>query len=250
MHRLPCLLDTAPDAPFPGPERALVEPDGLLAVGGDLSPTRFLNAYRSGIFPWFSDGEPILWWSPSQRAVFRTDGVLLSGKLRRRLRNSGWTLRADTAFMQVVAGCAAPRKEQGGTWITADMQRAYAQLHQLGIAHSIEVFAGERLVGGLFGLAFGHVFCGDSMYSAESGASSLALTGLAWRLHAWGWPLIDAQVPNAHTRHLGVEIWSRATYLAALANLREHPDQPGLWRERFGEWNATEVLPSPGLPSA
>jgi len=175
---------------------------------------------------------------------------LLSGKLRRRLRNSGWTLRADTAFMQVVAGCAAPRKEQGGTWITADMQRAYAQLHQLGIAHSIEVFAGERLVGGLFGLAFGHVFCGDSMYSAESGASSLALTGLAWRLHAWGWPLIDAQVPNAHTRHLGVEIWSRATYLAALANLREHPDQPGLWRERFGEWNATDVLPSPSRPSA
>ena len=248
MPRLPALLDTAPDAPFPSPERALIEPDGLLAVGGDLSPARFLNAYRSGIFPWYSDGEPILWWSPAQRAVFRTDGVVLSSKLRRRLRNSGWTLRADTAFAQVVTGCAAPRNGQAGTWITADMQRAYAQLHQLGIAHSIEVFAGERLVGGLFGLAFGHVFCGDSMYSAESGASSLALAGLAWRLRAWGWPLIDAQVPNAHTRQLGVETWPRATYLAALADLRERSSQTGHWREHFGAWAAADVLQTADHP--
>ena len=244
MHRLPCLLEAAADAPFPSPERALAEPDGLLAVGGDLSPTRFLNAYRSGIFPWFSDGEPILWWSPSQRAVFRTNGVMLTRKLRRRLRNSSWTLRADTAFAQVVEACAAPRDGQAGTWITADMQRAYAQLHQLGIAHSIEVFAGERLVGGLFGLACGHMFCGDSMFSTESGGSSMALAGLAWRLRAWGWPLIDAQVPNAHTQQLGVETWPRAAYLAALADLRERPEPAGHWRERFGVWPAAELFPS------
>ena len=236
-------LDADPNAPFPPVELALAEPDGLLAFGGDLSPGRFLNAYRNGIFPWFSEGEPILWWSPSQRAVFRTDGVRLPSRLRRRLRHSGWTVRADTAFVQVVAGCAAPRAgQQGGTWITAGMQAAYLALHRLGHAHSIEVFdAGGRLVGGLFGLSFGQVFCGDSMYSAESGASSLALAALARRLHDWGWPLLDAQVPNPHTRRLGVETWPRADYLAALATLRDLPAMPGSWRERFGEWPASAL---------
>src|SRR5690606_27857872 len=203
-------LDETPDAPFPHVEQALAEPDGLLAYGGDLSPARFLAAYRNGIFPWFSEGEPILWWSPSRRAVFRTDGVRLPSRLRRRLRNSGWTMRADTAFAQVVAGCAAPRKGQSGTWITAGMTEAYATLHRLGHAHSIEVFDCDgRLVGGLLGLSFGHAFCGDSMFSTESGASSLALAALAMRLRDWGWPIIDAQVPNAHTRSLGVETWAR-----------------------------------------
>lgn len=241
--RLPVPWLTAdPEVPFPPPERALAEPDGLLAAGGDLSPARFLNAYRSGIFPWFSEDEPILWWSPSRRAVFRTDGVHLSTRLRRRLRNSGWSVRADTAFAAVVDGCAAPRDGQSGTWITAGMRAAYLQLHRLGHAHSIEVFdAGGRLVGGLFGLAFGHVFCGDSMYSAESGASSLALAILAQQLHGWGWPLIDAQVPNAHTRRLGVDAWPRADYLAALAQLRDLPLAPGDWRERFGTWPAAAL---------
>lgn len=240
LHR----LDATPDAPFPPPERALADPDGLLAVGGDLSPSRFLNAYRSGIFPWFSEGEPILWWCPSQRAVFRSDGVHLSSRLRRRLRNSGWAVRADSAFAQVVAGCAAPRAGQGGgTWITDDMQAAYLALHRLGHAHSIEVFdAEDHLVGGLFGLSFGHMFCGDSMYSVEPGASSLALAALARRLRDWGWPLIDAQVPNAHTRRLGVESWPRGRYLAALAGLRDLPPPPGHWRLRFGEWPASALV--------
>ena len=137
---------------------------------------------------------------------------------------------------QVVAGCAAPRRGQsGGTWITAEMQQAYATLHRLGIAHSIEVVAGERLVGGWFGLSFGHMFCGDSMYSGESGASSLALAALARRLCDWGWPLIDAQVPNAHTRGLGVETWRRDEYLHALAGLRDLPAGAGSWTPRFGE---------------
>lgn len=236
-------LDPDPNAPFPPVERALAEPDGLLAFGGDLSPMRFLNAYRGGIFPWFSEGEPILWWSPSRRAVFRTDGVRLPSRLRRRLRNSGWTVRADSVFAQVVAGCAAPREGQtGGTWITPGMQAAYLALHQLGHAHSIEVFdAEDRLIGGLFGLSFGHMFCGDSMYSTESGASSLALAALARRLRDWGWPLLDAQVPNPHTRRLGVEIWPRAGYLAALEELRDLPAAPGNWRERFGKWPASAL---------
>lgn len=236
-------LDADPNAPFPPVELALAEPDGLLAFGGDLSPTRFLNAYRSGIFPWFSADQPILWWSPSKRAVFRTDGVHLPSRLRRRLRNSGWSVRADSAFAQVVAGCAAPREGQsGGTWISADMQAAYLALHRLGHAHSIEVFDAEnRLIGGLFGLSFGHMFCGDSMYSAESGASSLALVALARRLRDWGWPLLDAQVPNPHTRRLGVEIWPRADYLAALEELRELPAAHGDWRERFGKWPASAL---------
>ena len=235
-------LGADPASPFPAPASALREPDGLLAYGGDLSPTRFLNAYRRGIFPWFTEGDPILWWSPSRRAVFRTDGVHLTSRLRRRLRNSGWTVRADTAFADVVAGCAAPRAGQsGGTWITADMQAAYLALHRLGHAHSIEVFDGGRLVGGLFGLSFGHMVCGDSMFSAESGASSLALAALARRMQAWGWPLLDAQVPNAHTRRLGVDTWPRQAYLDALASLRDRPAEPGSWRDRFGEVAAVDA---------
>ena len=235
-------LGADPASPFPAPASALREPDGLLAYGGDLSPTRFLNAYRRGIFPWFTEGDPILWWSPSRRAVFRTDGVHLASRLRRQLRNSGWTVRADTAFADVVAGCAAPRAGQsGGTWITADMQAAYLALHRLGHAHSIEVFDGGRLVGGLFGLSFGHMVCGDSMFSAESGASSLALAALAQRMQAWGWPLLDAQVPNAHTRRLGVDTWPRQAYLDALASLRARPAEPGSWRDRFGEVAAADA---------
>lgn len=217
--RLP-QLSADPEARFPSPEFALAEPDGLLAFGGDLSPQRLLNAYRSGIFPWYSDGEPILWWSPSQRAVFRTDAIHLPTRLRRSVRGSNWIVRMDTAFEEVISACAsAPRAGQDGTWITPAMQRAYLALHRLGHAHSIEVVDGGRLVGGLYGLAIGRMFCGESMYSAESGASTVALAALARHLHAHGWPLIDAQVPNAHTVRLGVETWSRRDYLQALAAL-------------------------------
>ena len=236
-------LDADPAAPFPPVERALAEPDGLLAFGGDLSPVRLLNAYANGIFPWFSDGEPILWWSPSRRAVFRTDGVNLPSRLRRKLRGSGWCVRADTAFARVVAGCAAPRNGEPGTWITPDMADAYVALHRLGHAHSIEVFDGEALVGGLYGVAVGRMFCGESMFSAAPGASSLALAALAQRLHGWGWPLIDAQVPNAHTRSLGVETWSRTDYLRALAAVRDAPEPPASWAGRFGEIPAATVVP-------
>lgn len=242
-------LDDDPGSPFPSVEHALVEPDGLLAFGGDLSPQRLLNAYRNGIFPWFSEEEPPLWWSPSQRAVFRTNGIRLSSRHRRSLRNSPLVVRADTRFRDVIEACAhLPRPGQGGgTWITAGMIEAYVDLHRLGHAHSIEVFDGDALVGGLYGLAVGSMFCGESMFSARSGASSVALAALARRLHAWGWALIDAQVPNDHTRRLGVETWSRTSYLQALDRSRHDPGWVGGWTQRFGELPASS-LANPSLP--
>lgn len=242
IMRLPELC-ADPQAPFPTPDQALAEPDGLLAFGGDLSPERLLNAYRSGIFPWYSEGEPILWWSPSQRAVFRTDAINVPTRLRRSLRASNWVVRMDTAFARVIAACAtAPRAGDAGTWITPAMQSAYIALHRLGHAHSVEVFDGTRLVGGLYGLAVGRMFCGESMYSAESGASTVALLALAQHLHGRGWPLIDAQVPNAHTRRLGVETWERSDYLQAIARLRDCDEPPGSWATGFAEYAVSALV--------
>ena len=236
-------LDDAADAPFPPVAQALAEPDGLLAFGGDLSSTRLLNAYRHGIFPWFSEDEPPLWWSPSRRAVFRTDGIHLSSRRRRELRKSALVVRADTCFRTVIEACAhLPRPGQdGGTWITGAMVEAYVELHRLGHAHSIEVFDGDVLVGGLYGLAIGRMFCGESMYSAQAGASTIALAALAHRLHAWGWPLIDAQVPNEHTQRLGVETWPRDAYLQALEALTDSDGLPGNWTPDFGEIPAASL---------
>jgi leucyl/phenylalanyl-tRNA---protein transferase len=236
VTRLPIpFLGPEPDAPFPPVTRALREPDGLLAAGGDLHPTRLLAAYRQGIFPWYSDGQPILWWSPDPRNVFRTDGVRLSSKFRRQLRRSDWTLRADTCFDAVLQVCAdAARPGQDGTWITDDMRDAYGQLHRLGHAHSVEVFEGEALVGGIYGVAIGEMFFGESMFSAVSGGSKVALAGLAALLHGWGWPLIDAQVENEHTRLMGSELMSRAGFLALVAAQVARPGSVGSWSDRAG----------------
>ncbi|MBS0218564.1 MAG: leucyl/phenylalanyl-tRNA--protein transferase [Proteobacteria bacterium] len=232
------VLPPDPDAPFPPAERALREPDGLLCAGGDLSPARLLNAYRHGIFPWFNPGEPILWWSPDPRMVFRTDGVVLSSKFRRGLRQSTWTLRADTAFAQVMRACAtSPRPGQLGTWIGADMIDAYVELHRLGHAHSVEVFDGERLIGGIYGVAIGRMFYGESMFSRESGGSKVALAALARLLHGRGWPLIDAQVESPHLRTLGAELVPRPVFAQRIAAL---VGQPGV----VGPWTAD----LPGLP--
>lgn len=232
LPRLP--LD--PHAPFPPVAAALRDPDGLLAVGGDLSPTRLLNAYRHGIFPWFSEGEPILWWSPDPRIVFRTDGVHLSRRFQRHLRGSGWIARADTAFLDVMTACAAmPRPGQDGTWITADMRLAYAELHRLGHAHSVEVFDdGGRLVGGIYGVAIGRMFFGESMVSLVSGGSKAALAALASRLHEWNWPLIDAQVENPHLLRMGGETLPRPAFMARIEALTAMPGRIGTWREAFG----------------
>lgn len=235
-------LDPDPAAPFPPPSSARREPDGLLAAGGDLSPTRLLNAYQQGIFPWYSQGQPILWWSPDPRTVFRTDAVHLSTRIRRSLRACDWTIRADNAFDQVIDACARiPRHGQGGTWITADMRAAYCALHQLGHAHSVEVFDGDLLVGGIYGIAIGRMFFGESMFSARSGGSKVALAALALRLHAWGWPLIDAQVDNPHLASLGAEAWPRDSYLARIRVLCAEPEQPAPWVDRFGVLNASAL---------
>lgn len=239
--RLPLLPDD-PLAPFPDAALALRDPDGLLAMGGDLSPERLLNAYRHGIFPWFSDGQPILWWCPDPRTVFRTDHVRLSSRLLRQLRHSHWTVHADTAFDRVIEACAEiPRDGQGGTWITADMRAAYCRLHRLGHAHSVEVFDGEQLAGGIYGVAVGRMFFGESMFSAQTGGSKVALAALAHRLHVWGWPLLDAQVENAHLRSLGAELWSRPRFMEAMATLVAEPGPAGSWTGRFGEVAAREL---------
>jgi leucyl/phenylalanyl-tRNA--protein transferase len=230
------LLGQDPSSPFPLAEAALRDPDGLLAIGGDLSTERLLNAYAGGIFPWFSEGQPPLWWSPDPRMVFRSDGVRLASRFRRQLRGSAWHLRADTAFDEVVAACASsPRPGQDGTWITEGMQQAYGRLHRLGHAHSVEVFDGPTLVGGIYGVAIGRMFFGESMFSARSGGSKIALTGLAAFLRTHGWPLIDAQVENPHLLSLGAEHWPRDKFLAQVRSLVKAPGWVGDWREAFGE---------------
>ena len=243
MSRLPItLLSADPDAPFPAASRALREPDGLLAAGGDLHPRRLLNAYRQGIFPWYSEGQPILWWSPDPRCVFATDAIRLSSKFRRRLRRSAWRVRSDTAFDAVMRACAeAPRPGQDGTWITEAMLAAYGELHRLGHAHSVEVFDGERLVGGLYGVAIGRMFFGESMFSAESGASMVALAALAFRLRAWGWPWIDAQVENDYTLSLGAQRLARERFLRLVSEQTELPEPAERWAGRFGELAAAEL---------
>ncbi len=247
MSRRPALLAADPDSPFPQADAALRQPDGLLAVGGDLSPQRLLNAYRHGIFPWYSEGQPILWWTPDPRMVFATENVRLSSRFRRQLRRSTWQVRADTSFASVVAACAStPRPGQDGTWITEDMQAAYRELHRLGHAHSVEVFdvghSGENLlVGGIYGVAIGRMFFGESMYSGESGGSKTALAALALRLREWEWPLIDAQVENPHLISLGAESWPRSRFLAKVDLLAGIPEAPGSWTQRFGTIQAAAL---------
>ena len=205
--------------PFPDPRSALTAPNGLLAFGGDLSPARLLAAYRHGIFPWFSAGEPILWWSPDPRCVLRTETLRIHRSLRRQLRGRHWRVSVDHAFEPVIHACAAPRGGDSGSWIVPAMIDAYVQLHRLGHAHSVEVWDDARLVGGIYGVAVGRLFCGESMFSAESGGSKVALIALARLLHGWDFPLIDAQVSNPHLLGLGALELPRAAFLAQVREL-------------------------------
>lgn len=231
-----------PGIPFPPADHALEDPNGLLAIGGDLSPGRLLDAYRHGIFPWYSAGQPILWWSPDPRMVFHTDRVRLSSRFQRALRHSTWRVRADTRFDDVVDACARiPRPGQRGTWITPAMRRAYGELHRLGHAHSVEVLDGERLVGGIYGVAIGAMVFGESMFSAESGGSKVALAALARALHAWGYPLIDAQVENDHLPTLGAQSLPRQAFLDRVQALVQAPESPGAWTDRFGTLPAADL---------
>jgi leucyl/phenylalanyl-tRNA--protein transferase len=230
MIRLP-LLDSARPEHFPDPRKALNEPNGLLAFGGDLSSRRLLAAYAQGIFPWFNEDEPLLWWSPDPRCVFHTQALKPNRSLRRRLAQVSWRITVDHAFRDVVEACAAPRPSQSGTWIVPAMIDAYTHLYELGHAHSVEVWEGERLVGGIYGIAVGRLFCGESMFSAESGGSRVALMALARLLQRWDFPLIDAQVTNAHLLQLGAVEYPRAQFLRMVAQITHLPGQPGRWAE-------------------
>ncbi|MBN8739572.1 MAG: leucyl/phenylalanyl-tRNA--protein transferase [Lysobacterales bacterium 69-70] len=236
MIRIP-ILHPGSDEAFPAVETALREPNGLLAAGGDLGPARLLQAYAQGIFPWFSPGEPILWWSPDPRMVFATDAMHVPRRLARWLRGCDWRIEADRDFAGVMRACAAPRDGHAGTWITRSMLAAYLRLHELGHAHSIEVYANDALVGGIYGVAVGRMFYGESMFSRESGGSKVALLALARRLRDWGWPLLDAQVSSAHLQTLGACEWPRARFCARIAELVREPGKAGSWCGEFDALN-------------
>jgi len=216
---------------FPPPEQALTEPNGLLAIGGELTPELLLTAYAQGIFPWFNDERgPILWWSPDPRAVIEPDGLKISRSLRRRLTRGELHVTLDRAFGEVVAGCAAPRDIGGGTWITSSIQRAYGELHQLGFAHSAETWLGEQLVGGLYGVSIGRMFFGESMFSRVTDASKVAIARLARQLSNWGFELIDCQIMNPHLHSLGALEMPRREFLARLRNNPTVTTRRGIWQ--------------------
>ena len=214
--------------PFPDPNGAPA--DGLVAVGGDLAPERLMDAYAHGIFPWFNnDREPVLWWSPDPRAVVEPNALHVSRRLARRLRRREFAVTLDTAFEDVVAGCAAPRREPSGTWITPRMQAAYGRLHDLGFAHSVDVWRDGELVGGLYGISIGRMFFGESMFSVATDASKVALATLAQALERWRFTLIDCQIMNDHLRSLGVVGMSRRRFLRLVAANNAHPTRRGRW---------------------
>ncbi|MHB1354299.1 MAG: leucyl/phenylalanyl-tRNA--protein transferase [Thiobacillus sp.] len=214
---------------FPPVETALIEPNGLLAIGGDLSQERLLDAYRHGIFPWFNPREPIQWWSPDPRMVLPPAEVHVTRSLAKRLRNAGFELRVDSAFIEVMRACGAPREGAWGTWISAPMIAAYGRLFEAGYAHSIETWRDGRLVGGLYGVAIGRMFYGESMFSREPDASKVALVRLARQLERWGFGLIDCQMETPHLARMGARTIPRAHFTARLAELVNLSHLPGPW---------------------
>lgn len=242
MIRIPALRHDSPDV-FPDVSCALAEPDGLLASGGGLSPERLLAAYRRGIFPWYSEGQPVLWWSPALRTVFDTGAMHVPRRLARWLRTCEWTIGADAAFEDTVRACAAPRRHQRGTWITRDMLAAYVRLHALGHAHSVEVRDETgRMVGGIYGVAVGRMFCGESMFSQATNGSKVALLALARVLAGWEWPLLDAQIASEHLFTLGAREMRRSAYCAEVARLSVLPAAAGDWSEKWPSMRAAELV--------
>jgi leucyl/phenylalanyl-tRNA--protein transferase len=229
---------------FPPPDHA---EDGLLAIGGDLSPERLLLAYRSGIFPWYEEDLPILWHSPDPRCVLVAERLHVGRTLRRVLAKATYEIRFDCTFETVIRACqGTPRAGQDGTWITEDMLAAYVRLHRLGYAHSVEAWEEGQLVGGLYGVSLGRVFFGESMFSCRPNASKAALVVLAERIRRWGFRLIDAQVATPHTLAMGAENWPRAEFLSVLGEELRHGTRRGSWAAEDPE---LEPPPSPVSPS-
>lgn len=220
------------ESPFPPLQSALRDPNGLLAAGGDLSPSRLLAAYRRGIFPWYGQGDPILWWSPDPRMVLIPEQLKISRSLSKTLRNKPYEIRFDTVFDEVMSGCAQPRPDQPGTWITAEMREAYNRLHQLGYAHSVETWIDGTLAGGLYGVAIGAVFFGESMFSTARDASKIALAALVRQCKGRGIRLIDCQMHTGHLASLGARAISRSEFSRRLAELIDYAPCPaGSWTD-------------------
>jgi len=214
---------------FPPPDYA--DPSGLLAVGGDLSSERLLEAYRLGIFPWYSDDQPILWWSPDPRLTLDLKDFKISRSLGKTLRKGLFNVTFDRAFEEVIRACASvPRETQSGTWITAEMQEAYINLHGLGYAHSVESWLGAKLAGGLYGVSLGKAFFGESMFHLKSDASKVALATLVAKLKSWDFHFIDSQMTTDHMLNLGAKELSRRVFLKRLQSALRHPTKRGRWR--------------------
>jgi leucyl/phenylalanyl-tRNA--protein transferase len=224
--------DDGPES-LPDPADALKEPNGLLAAGGSLEPEWLLASYRRGIFPWFESGQPILWWSPDPRTILKPDELRVSRSLRKRIGRAEFEVTADTDFAGVIAGCAAPRDYTDSTWITQEMCAAYIELHDLGWAHSFESWVDGSLVGGLYGIAIGKVFFGESMFARQSDASKVAFFHALRFLLEQGIELIDCQLPSAHLSQLGAEPMPRAVFLTELARLTKTSETPGSYRNDF-----------------
>ena len=214
---------------FPPLDSALEEPNGLLAAGGDLSPERLLAAYRLGIFPWFSEDDPILWWSPDPRMVLYPSELKVSRSLRKALRRGDYEIRVDSAFRAVMEACAAPRRGQAGTWISPRMIEAYCALHERGYAHSVETWRDGVLIGGLYGVAIGRAFFGESMFTRATDASKIALVHLVRQLERWRFGLIDCQMRTAHLASLGAREIPRSRFARELEQLVNYPSEPAVW---------------------
>ncbi len=218
-----------PSDPFPPVDSALDEPNGLLAAGGGLSVARLLDAYARGIFPWYSEGDPVLWWCPDPRMVLETDRVHISRSLRRRLRKRDYGITMDRAFAAVLEACAAPRGDQQGTWLIPAMMRAYQRLHRVGLAHSIEVWIDGALAGGVYGVALGHMFFGESMFSRHTDGSKIAIAHLGVQLARWSFPLIDCQMHTTHLESLGARDISRREFVGLVDRLVREPATGPVW---------------------
>ena len=218
-----------PDEPFPPVTAALADPNGLLAAGGELSSRRLIDAYRHGIFPWFNPGQPILWWSPDPRMVLFPPQIRVSRSLVKVLRNRDYEVRADTDFRAVMQACAEPRPEQDGTWISDEMIAAYCALHEQGFAHSVETWIDGELAGGLYGVALGRMFYGESMFTRAADASKIALVYLARQLERWQFGMIDCQLHTAHLASLGAHEIPRAHFMRKLQELVNYAGVTGHW---------------------
>ena len=229
---IPWLDPHSPHSPFPPLASALADPNGLLAAGGDLSPQRLIEAYRSGIFPWFNEGEPILWWSPDPRMVLILGAgeLKISRSLGKVLKKGEYEIRFDSAFSQVMQACAAPRKRQAGTWIHPDMISAYTVLHQMGLAHSVETWIDGELMGGLYGIALGRMFFGESMFSHVPDASKIAFVHLVKQLERWNFGMIDCQMKTAHLASLGAREIPREEFSQKLKELVNCPERIEKWK--------------------